>query len=110
MPKRRFDERKRVVDDFSQVEPEEPKKKKAALLVSGVTTAASLLAEQENGVRRYPPSMFKHGMTVEHREYGLGTILSLSGEGAKRRATVRFSSPTGEKTFVLLHANLQPVE
>jgi DNA helicase II / ATP-dependent DNA helicase PcrA len=98
------------VDDFSQVEPEEPKKKKAALLVSGVTTAASLLAEHENGLRRVPPSTFKHGMTVEHREYGIGTIISLSGEGTKRRATVRFSADTGEKTFVLLHANLQPVE
>jgi DNA helicase-2/ATP-dependent DNA helicase PcrA len=98
------------VDDFSQVEPEQPKKKKPALLVSGVTTAASLLAEQENGSRRYPPGMFKHGMTVEHREYGLGTIVSLSGEGAKRRATVRFSGSAGEKTFVLLHAGLQPVE
>ncbi len=98
------------VDDFSQVEPAESKKKKVPLLVSGVTTAASLLAEQENGVRRYPPSMFKHGMTVEHREYGIGTIISLSGEGPKRRATVRFSSSTGEKIFVLLHANLQPVE
>jgi ATP-dependent DNA helicase UvrD/PcrA len=98
------------VDDFSQVEPEQAKKKKAPVLVSGVTTAASLLAEQESGVRRVPPSMFKHGMTVEHREYGLGTIISLSGEGPKRRATVRFSGRTGEKSFVLLHANLQPVE
>ena len=98
------------VDDFSQVEPEQPKKKKAPVLVSGVTTAASLLAEQENGVRRFPPSMFKHGMTVEHREYGLGTIISLSGEGPKRRATVRFSGSAGEKSFVLLHARLQPVE
>jgi len=98
------------VDDFSQVEPEQPKKKKAPVLVSGVTTAASLLAEQESGVRRVPPSMFKHGMTVEHREYGLGTIISLSGEGPKRRATVRFSGGAGEKSFVLLHARLQPVE
>ncbi len=98
------------VDDFSQVEPEESKKKKVPLLVSGVTTAASLLAEQENGLRRVSPSMFKHGMTVEHREYGIGTIISLSGEGPKRRATVRFAAATGEKSFVLMHANLQPVE
>jgi DNA helicase II / ATP-dependent DNA helicase PcrA len=98
------------VDDFSQVEPPREAKKKLSPLISGVTTAASLLAEQENGLRRHPPSMFKHGMTVEHREYGLGTIISLSGEGAKRRATVRFPGVAGEKTFVLLHAGLQPVE
>lgn len=98
------------VDEFTQIAPERKKAKKAPVLVSGVTTAASLLAEQENGARRTPPSMFKHGMTVEHPQYGLGTILSLSGEGVKRRATVRFFEGNLEKTFVLFHANMKPVD
>ena len=96
-------------DDYSQVEPDPRRRKKAAAKVSGMMTAADLLSERENGRQRTPPGMFKHGMHVEHPEYGLGEIIGLSGEGPKRRASVRFDDGS-ERKFVLLHADLRPVE
>lgn len=94
-------------EDFSQEEPEPRRKKKAAVKVSGVMTAADLLAERENGRQRTPPGMFKHGMRIEHSEYGPGEIIALSGEGPKRRASVRFDDGS-ERKFVLIHADLRP--
>jgi DNA helicase-2/ATP-dependent DNA helicase PcrA len=91
------------------VEPGERRKKKPPAKVSVMMTAAGLLAEQENGVRRTPPGMFKHGMHVEHPQYGLGQIIALSGEGPKRRASVRFADGS-ERKFVLIHADLRPVQ
>lgn len=97
------------VDDFSQVEPEPKQKKKPEILVAGVVTAADLLAQQEGGRKKTPPSMFKHGMLVDHPQYGCGTIISLAGEGVKRRATVRFNQGGEELKFILIHAPLTPV-
>ena len=96
-------------DDISQVEAESPRKKKSGVKVSGMMTAADMLAEKENGRQRTPPGMFKHGMHVTHPQYGLGEIIALSGEGAKRRASVRFGDGS-ERKFVLLHADLTPAE
>jgi DNA helicase-2/ATP-dependent DNA helicase PcrA len=72
-------------------------------------TAADLLAEKENGRQRTPPGMFKHGMHVTHPQYGMGEVIALSGEGPKRRASVRFDDGS-ERKFVLLHADLTPAE
>jgi len=94
-------------DDYSQESPEPRRKKKAVTKVTGVVTAAELLAEQENGVKRTPPGMFKHGMHVTHPQYGAGQIVALSGEGPKRRASVRFGDGS-ERKFVLIHADLRP--
>ena len=73
-------------------------------------TAADLLNQQaEQQQPRYSPSFFRKGMLVKHPEYGPGTILKLTGTGAKRTATVQFFTE-GEKKFRLLHAPLQPVQ
>jgi DNA helicase-2/ATP-dependent DNA helicase PcrA len=46
-------------------------------------------------------------MVVTHPQYGPGKILALSGEGARRTATVRFPT-AGEKKFMLEHSPLRP--
>jgi len=73
-------------------------------------TAADLLNQQaEQQQTRCSPGSFRKGMLVKHPEYGPGTILKLTGTGAKRTATVQFFT-AGEKKFRLLHAPLQPVQ
>ncbi len=56
------------------------------------------------GVRPLPAQPngddFAEGMLVQHEDYGVGRVTSLSGYGAMRRIKVRFSA-YGEKTFVL---------
>jgi DNA helicase-2/ATP-dependent DNA helicase PcrA len=98
-----------TADDFSQDADESPTRKRgsiAATLTSGLTTAADLLAKQSRP--RLSPNVFKHGMTVEHPEYGPGTIVALSGEGPKRNAVVRFFSDQTERTFRLAFSDLTP--
>jgi DNA helicase-2/ATP-dependent DNA helicase PcrA len=53
--------------------------------------------------------MFSEGMQVEHPEYGVGTILAISGQHAKRTATVNFSGQ-GSKRFRLAYSPLRPVQ
>jgi DNA helicase-2/ATP-dependent DNA helicase PcrA len=99
-----------AVDDFSQDDDAPPRKPKRArqpagpMLTSGLTTAADLLAQQTRP--RTPAHRFKHGMVVEHPTHGAGTIVALSGEGAKRQAVVRFFSDSSERTFRLVHCDL----
>jgi DNA helicase-2/ATP-dependent DNA helicase PcrA len=85
-----------------------PKRKrgKSAALSSGLMTAADLLTKQSRP--RVAPSAFKHGMVVEHPEYGPGTIIALSGEGTKRNAVVRFFGDQSERTFRLAFSDLIP--
>jgi DNA helicase-2/ATP-dependent DNA helicase PcrA len=47
-------------------------------------------------------------MAVKHPEYGLGRVVTLSGQGDRRRATVAFASAAGQRTFVLVHSALRP--
>ena len=75
-------------------------------LTSGLVTAADLLAKQSRP--RISPNVFKHGMAVEHPEYGAGTIIALSGDGPKRTAVVRFFSDQSERTFRLAFSDLAP--
>ena len=109
------------VDDVSQLVEQEdevsqdeslanPKRKRDAspVLTSGLITAADLLTKQSRP--RVSPSVFKHGMVVEHPEYGAGTIIALSGEGAKRNAVVRFFGDLSERTFRLAFSDLAPAE
>jgi DNA helicase-2/ATP-dependent DNA helicase PcrA len=49
-------------------------------------------------------------MTVQHPQYGAGTIIALSGDGPKRTATVRFLSTGEERKFRLLFSDLTPAE
>lgn len=75
-----------------------------------LTTAAAMLGDDEPTAlpaKRCDPDTFSHGMTVVHPEHGLGKIVTLSGAGRARKATVRFAT-SGEKSFVLAFSPLQP--
>jgi DNA helicase-2/ATP-dependent DNA helicase PcrA len=72
-----------------------------------ITTAAAMLSTAPpSGIS--PPDRFEQGMLVEHEEHGLGKVVSLSGSGAKRRATIQFFSGS-ERKFVLAHAPIRPI-
>ncbi|MBW8885598.1 MAG: ATP-binding domain-containing protein, partial [Planctomycetia bacterium] len=95
--------------DFSQeVATGRGKKPKPSPLTSGLITAADLLAK--NAKPRISPNAFRHGMAVEHPQYGTGTIIALSGDGPKRTATVRFFQDDTERKFRLIFSDLTPVE
>ncbi|HUY91488.1 MAG TPA: UvrD-helicase domain-containing protein [Pirellulales bacterium] len=73
--------------------------KTAAELAAGAVSSAGVL-----------PDVFSQGMLVRHPEYGLGKIIALSGAGARRMATVAFTSSAGEKKFVLQQSPLRPLK
>jgi DNA helicase-2/ATP-dependent DNA helicase PcrA len=97
-------------DEYSQDASDErrPRRRQGVPLTSGLVTGADLLAQQAR--RRISPQAFKHGMTVEHPEYGPGTIVALSGEGTKRNAVVRFFGDQVERSFRLAFSDLLPAE
>ena len=75
-----------------------------------IVTAAQLAAKQEamtSHVRLHPES-YKMGMDVEHHEYGIGSVIDLTGEGQKRTATIEFAK-LGKKRFRLAFCNLRAV-
>ena len=72
-----------------------------------VTTAAALVGDKRDPAARVSPDVFAHGMTVIHPEYGPGKIVSLSGSGRSRKATVAFAT-AGTRPFVLAHSPLRP--
>ncbi|MFK7767739.1 MAG: ATP-dependent helicase [Mariniblastus sp.] len=73
-----------------------------------IVTAAQLATEQEamGSFQRLDPKGYKLGMEVEHPEYGDGTITGLTGDGAKRTATIEFTK-LGTKRFRLSFCNLR---
>ena len=71
-------------------------------------TAADLLTKSTKP--RISPNVFRHGMAVEHPQYGGGTIIALSGDGPKRTATVRFFQDGQERKFRLIFSDLAPAE
>jgi DNA helicase-2/ATP-dependent DNA helicase PcrA len=73
-----------------------------------LTTAAEMAGLEGDGPRPSVES-FAQGMLVRHPEYGLGTIVALSGEGSKRSATVEFLAAAGFKKFMLEMSPLRPV-
>jgi DNA helicase-2/ATP-dependent DNA helicase PcrA len=73
-----------------------------------VTAAAMLPDQRDDAVQPTNPDRFEHGMLVEHEQHGLGKIVSLSGSGTKRRATVQFFSGP-QRSFVLSHTPIRPV-
>ena len=77
-----------------------------------ITTAAALSNEPRNKSAnderpRVLPDEFKQGMTVTHPEYGPGKIVSLSGSGKNRRATIQFAT-VGQKKIILAHSPVRP--
>lgn len=75
-----------------------------------LVTGAQLAKEQETAAAtRLHPSTFKVDMVVEHPDYGVGTIVSLTGDGQKRTATIEFPK-LGKKRFRLAFCNLRIVQ
>jgi len=90
--------------------PSDAEPKPWAVAAANVTTAAALLegaGGASGGAARVNPDVFSLGMAVTHPEFGLGKIVTLSGSGNRRRATVRFAT-SGERSFVLVHSPLRP--
>ncbi len=72
-------------------------------LASGLKTASDLLTSNV-----IPFGAYREGAVVRHDEYGDGTIVTLTGHGPKRTATVRFDD--GEHQFRLAYARLELVQ
>lgn len=68
-------------------------------------SSATASVQSENGTHP-PESVWKPGILVRHRVYGMGTVSSISGTGPGLRATIRFPQH-GEKTFVVAKAPLE---
>lgn len=77
-------------------------------MLAGLTTAAELL----QGQAAPPPSpeVFRQGMLVRHPDYGLGTIVALSGTGRERTATVEFAAKVGRQRIPIHNSPLRPVK
>ncbi|TWT30614.1 ATP-dependent helicase [Blastopirellula retiformator] len=87
----------------------DPPRPTPPLGITNIRTAADLLGDRGDEAKpRVEPNAFVQGMVVTHDEYGLGKIVALSGEGAKRTATVRFAGGAGEKKFRLAYSPLRP--
>ncbi|MFH1741770.1 MAG: DUF3553 domain-containing protein, partial [bacterium] len=67
-----------------------------------ITTAAELAEALP------PPSEFNPGDTVNHRTFGLGVVLEITGQGSTARITVDFQN-VGKKTVVQAYAKLRKV-
>ncbi len=52
---------------------------------------------------------FRPGLTVWHPDYGTGIVVNVSGNGAKRKARVRFGLDGEVRHFLLAHSPLEPV-
>ncbi len=86
-----------VSDNNSQQEPS-PKDHLANELASmtNISTASDLQAStdnegsQSNTAKKIAIADFKQGMLVSHQRYGSGVIVSISGSGDKRTATIKF--------------------
>jgi DNA helicase-2/ATP-dependent DNA helicase PcrA len=76
-----------------------------------LVTAAELAARQAavGSQTRCHPDVFAVGMQVEHPEYGVGSILAITGQFAKRTATVEFPMQ-GKKRFRLAFSLLRPAK
>jgi DNA helicase-2/ATP-dependent DNA helicase PcrA len=84
--------------------------KQAVAHVGISLTTGEALANGGDATAPVSPDVFRQGMMVLHVEYGLGQIIALSGSGAGRKATVKFSPPAGCKKFPLAESSLRPLE
>ena len=78
------------------------------LLVAKVMTASDMLGAKRDSPTPSPET-FHQGMLVSHPVYGPGSIVALSGSGAKRMATINFFN-AGQKKFRLAQSQLTPVK
>lgn len=82
-------------------------KEAPGMMFAKLQTAAQMAGDDSKS-NRVDPESFRHKQLVIHPEYGTGTIISLSGSGAKRVAIVKFVSH-GEVTFRLAFSPLTPI-
>lgn len=92
-------------EEFSFEQARSPQRQIGAALKTAAEMASGAVSPA--GVS---PDVFCQGMIVRHPEYGLGKIVALSGVGARRMATVAFTSSAGEKKFVLGQSPLRPLK
>ena len=87
----------------------EPKSKTPIVpSIANMTTGAQLAAQESEGTERLEPEEYCVGLEVEHVQYGVGTVVTMSGTGKKRTATVDFQE-YGEKQFRVAFSNLRSV-
>ena len=86
-----------VSDNNSQQDPSEKEHLANELAsITNISTASDLLAStdsegnQSNTAKKIALADFKQGMLVSHQRYGSGVIVSISGSGDKRTATIKF--------------------
>ena len=53
------------------------------------------------------PTALRLGAAVNHKKFGLGTVVMIEGQGEHARVQVQFEQ-TGSKWLVLAYANLEP--
>ncbi|MEQ8846824.1 UvrD-helicase domain-containing protein [Botrimarina sp.] len=94
-------------EEFVYAQEQKPTGVDPALVERAAVTTASTLLGGAAGGPRVSPDAFRVGMAVEHPELGRGEVVTLSGQGKGRRATVHFADH-GEKRFVLAFSPLRP--
>ena len=87
---------------------EQPEPTPATLAFPGLKTGAEVAAQNKSRTRLHPEA-YQVGTQVMHDDYGLGTIVGMTGSGAKRTATIDFENG-GTKSFRLAYVNLQVVD
>jgi len=80
----------------------------ATVAFPGIMTGAEMAAKNKSRTRLHPEA-HRVGMQVIHDTHGFGTIIKMTGNGAKRTATIDFEDG-GQKSFRLAYANLQAVD
>ena len=76
--------------------------------IADMTTGAQLAEKESDGTERLDPEQYRIGLEVEHVQYGVGTVVTMSGTGKKRTATVDFQE-YGQKQFRVAFSNLRSV-
>ncbi|TWU05910.1 ATP-dependent helicase [Stieleria varia] len=82
---------------------QEKGKKRLISALGSLKTASDLLTETPT-----PLTAYREGAQVRHQQYGEGTIVSVTGRGPKRTATIRFDD--GDHNFRLAFAKLELVQ
>ena len=99
-----------IADDSATPSPVPEPKSKTPIVpsIANMTTGAQLAAQESEGTERLEPEEYRVGLEVEHVQYGVGTVVTMSGTGKKRTATVDFQE-YGEKQFRVAFSNLRSV-
>ncbi|MGQ9822625.1 MAG: hypothetical protein ACUVQK_12250, partial [Thermogutta sp.] len=87
---------------------EPPLRRAAAGPGPRLTTAAALVGSTASGP--LGTDDYVQDMLVAHPRHGVGRIVSLSGSGENRKATVDFGGRIGRVKFVLSKAGLKPLK